>query len=271
MTNSSNELRKGQANPRVSVIMPCYNDSKYLQEAVVSVLNSTYPNVELLIVNDGSTDNTKELGLQLEKQFQNVTFLEQNNKGVAAARNNGVAQSSGEFILPLDADDKISNDYIALAVQKLQDEQQVKVVYSEAQFFGNKSGLWNLPKFTRKLLARENMIFSSAMYRKSDFSDCGGYSESMLCGWEDWEFWISMLKDGGKVYKIPQVCFFYRIKPAATSRRKSTNKDIKRATIDYINSRHLHFMTRYLNGKLRYMRSWSLTINTIYQFWGYTG
>ena len=237
----------------------------------MSVLNSTYHIVEVLIVNDGSTDNTKEVGLQLEKQFPNIIYLEQSNRGVAAARNYGVEQSSGHLILPLDADDIISKDYIALAAKVLINQEKVHVVYSQAEFCGNKSGDWPLPQFSRKMLARENMIFSSAMYHKKDFIDYGGYSESMLGGWEDWQFWISMLKSGGNVYKIPQVCFFYRIKPSATSRRKNTNKAIKRETIDFINSKHADIMSKQLNGPLRYMRSWSVAINTVYRFVGYRG
>lgn len=268
MTNSPNKQESENTNKRVSVVMPCYNDAKYLQEAVMSVLDSSYPNIEVLIVNDGSTDNTKEVGLLLEKQYSNVIYLEQSNHGVAAARNYGVEQSSGQLILPLDADDKISKDYVALAAQVLQNKEQMKVVYCEAEFFGNKSGDWRLPQFSRKMLARENMIFSSAMYRKKDFIDCGGYSESMLGGWEDWEFWISMLKDGGKVYKIPKVCFFYRIKPPEKSRRKGTNREVKRDTIDFLNSKHSDFMLEQLNGPLRYMRTWSVPINTALRFIG---
>lgn len=260
------QLEKNEVD--VSVIMPCYNDGKYLYDAVLSALNSTYSNIEIIIVNDGSFDNTKEVGTLLQERFQNVRYFEQENQGPAAARNYGIKQSLGEFILPLDADDKISTGYIAIAQKVLNNNNQIKVVYSEAEFFGNKNGKWDLPEFSRSLLARKNMIFCSGMYRKVDFLSCGGYSEELIGGWEDWEFWISMLKNEGEIYKIPKVHFFYRIKSLANSRRKKTNRKIKKATIDFINSKHLDFMERELHGPLRYNRSWSKGINMIYHFLG---
>ena len=252
----------------VSVVIPCYNDDKYLGEAIVSVLNSTYKNIEIILINDGSTDKTKEIGVEFQDKFKNVKYYEQRNKGVSAARNLGVNHSSGEFILPLDADDKISSRYIELAAQCLEQNDQVKVVYSEAEFFGIKRGKWNLPEFDRNKLARENMIFNAGMYRKDDFLKCGGYAEEMAHGWEDWEFWISMLKGGGVVYKIPEICFYYRIKPAEKSRRKSMSKVNKRSAIDFINIKHSDFMIKQLNGRLHYMRSWSKMINAFYRSFG---
>lgn len=246
---------------KISVIVPCYNDGMYLEETILSVLNSNYSNIEVIIVNDGSVDNTKEVGIALQNKYPNIIYLEQNNRGVSVARNNGIKHSSGEYILPLDADDLISPDYIVKAKDILDKNENVKVVYAEAEFIGNKNGKWDLPVFDRNDLAKENMIFSSAMYRKSDYNKTGGYAEEMLGGWEDWEFWISMLKDGGDVYKIPKVCFYYRIKPSSTSRRKSTTRKIKKETIDFINSKHSEFMFRELGGPLRYSRSWSKIIN----------
>lgn len=256
-------MEKEKTNKLVSVIIPCYNDGQYLEETVSSALNSTHLPIEIIIINDGSTDNTQEIGLKLQSQFKNVRYFEHQNKGPSATRNYGVQQSRGEFILPLDADDKISPRYIEIASQILQVDEQVKVVYSEAMFFGNKKGKWNLPEFDLKKLATENLIFNCSMYRKTDFIKSGGYSEDMKYGWEDWEFWISMLKRGGKAYKIPEVCFFYRIKDSDSSLRKSMNKNKKRNSIDFINAKHADFMMEHLNGPLRYSRSWSSTINTV--------
>ena len=251
-------MKKEQA--LVSVVIPCFNDGVFLEEAVQSVNNSTYKNVEIIIVNDGSTDNTREIGIQLQNRFTNVKYLEQNNAGPARARNYAISTSRGKYILPLDADDIISDNYIEDAVTILHKHSNVKVVYSNAEFFGEKTGKWNLPEFSIEALAIDNMIFCSGIYRKSDYLEAGGYSDEMIWGWEDWEFWISMLKNGGDVYKIPKTCFYYRIKPV--SRRKGTNKAAKKKTIDLINNKHKEYIFSQLNGPLRYSRSLSKTINS---------
>lgn len=248
----------------VSVIVPCYNDGKFLKETIDCVLNSTYKNTEIIIINDGSSDNTDEIGLDLECRYDNIKYYSQENSGPSVARNKGISEAQGEYILPLDADDLIADFYIEDAAKILDGNSTIKVVYCEAEFFGKKEGKWNLPVYSADLLARENMIFCTAMYRKKDFERCGGYSEEMTWGWEDWEFWISMLEDGGEVYKIPKVGFYYRIKEH--SRRKGTNKEAKKKTIDFINERHKNFIFSKLKGPLRYSRSNSKLINTITQF-----
>jgi glycosyltransferase involved in cell wall biosynthesis len=96
---------------KVSVIMPCYNQGQYIDEAVDSVLTQTYQNYEIIIVNDGSTDEfTNEKLKNYNKPKTQVIHTA--NQGLSAARNNGIHASNGEFILPLDADDKIANTYL---------------------------------------------------------------------------------------------------------------------------------------------------------------
>ena len=116
----------------------------------------------------------------------------------------------------------------------------MKVVYCEAEKFGNKSGNWKLKPFSRKALALDNMIFVSALYRKNNWEKCGGYDPRMTWGWEDWEFWINMLKSGGEVIKLPITGFYYRIREG--SRRKVTDKESKQKTIDLINEKHIDFL-----------------------------
>ncbi|SHE37334.1 Glycosyl transferase family 2 [Mariniphaga anaerophila] len=252
----------------VSVIVPCYNDGIYLEEAVKSVLASTYPNVEAVIVNDGSTDNTNEIGKKLQQQFSNVKYIEKKNEGLPKARNMGIAEAKGDLILPLDADDKISKDYISEAVHLFEQDRnnQLKLVYCNAQFFGKKQGEWKLKDFSLKKIAKDNMIFCSAVYRKEDWAKIGGYSPEMLGGWEDWEFWISMLKNGGDVVRLPITGFFYRIKE--NSMRKGMTKKLKSEKINFLNKRHRDFFQKQLNGPLRKSRSLSKPVNNIAKILG---
>ena len=248
-------------SPHISIVIPCYNHQDYIAAAIESVTKSTYKHTEIIVVNDGSTDNSKQAILNLQAQYPTLKFIDQPNAGPSAARNNGIKEAKGKYILPLDADDLISPDYIEKAVSVLEDSPEVKLVYCEAEFFEERSGKWELPDFKIEKLAKDNMIFCSAVYRKADWERIGGYDERMTWGWEDWEFWISLLKNGGEVVKLPIVGFKYRVRKK--SKRKSTNKDAKRKTIHLINEKHADFVHKHLNGPLHYQRSLSKLLNFI--------
>lgn len=195
----------------ISVIVPCYNQGQYLSEAIDSVLAQTYTNWECLIVNDGSIDNTENIALQFQSKDPRISYHYKTNGGLADARNYGIAKSKGDFILPIDADDKIAPGYLEKAIAFFEN-QEVKVVYCEAEYFGTKSGRWDLPDFSLEQLAKGNMIFCTALFRKQDWQKVGGYNVNMKYGWEDWDFWISLLKNGGKAVKLNEVLFYYRVK-----------------------------------------------------------
>lgn len=248
--------------PLVSIVVPCYNHGKFLQETIQSVQQSTWPNIEIIIVNDGSVDNSEEVAKKLANRYKNIKYVYQQNAGPSVARNKGILKANGEFILPLDADDLISPHYIEAAVKAFAEDPNVKLVYCEAEKFGAKTGKWILDDFSLEKLAFKNMIFVSALFRKTDWQNAGGFSEEMIWGFEDWEFWISLLKSGGIVIKLPFTGFFYRIQP--NSRRKSVNSLGRRKTVDFINKKHREFIHAQLGGPLRYQKSLSKTIN---RFW----
>jgi glycosyltransferase involved in cell wall biosynthesis len=197
---------------KVSIIIPCYNQANFLQEAVESVLLQTFKDFECIIVNDGSSDNTEEIALNLKSNDLRIKYLKKENGGLSSARNAGIAISKGKYILPLDADDKIGLNYITEAVEILESHDSVKIVYCDAEFFGEKSGKWELPTFEPNKMLLYNHIFCSAIFRKKDFNKTKGYDREMKFGWEDWEFWLSLLETGGEVYKLNTVRFYYRIR-----------------------------------------------------------
>jgi glycosyltransferase involved in cell wall biosynthesis len=245
----------------VSVIIPCYNQVNLLRETVLSVVNSSYRNIEIIVVNDGSTDNTDEIAKQLVIEIPFLKYYFQENRGPSAARNFAISNAMGSIILPLDADDLISHDYIEKAVLVLESNPDVKVVYCEAELFGEKSGKWDLPDFTIRKLARRNLIFSAALYRKADWERIGGYDEYMTWSLEDWDFWLSMLKNGGGVTRLPITGFFYRIqKNTRTENARNKGLDI---TIDYFNKKHKDFFDHKLGGPLRRNKKMSKVINML--------
>ncbi len=248
-------------NELVSIVIPCFNDGEYLEEAVQSALNSTYKNIEIIIVDDGSTDNTNKIGIALSAKYQQVQYIYKNNAGLPAARNTGIEKAVGKYILPLDADDLISEDYIFKAINYLQNNERTKVVYCNAEFFELKKGKWKLPPFSISKLAKNNMIFCSAIYRKNEWERVGGYSVEMDTGWEDWEFWISVLKDGGFVFRLPITGFYYRVKKG--SMRKGMSKKSKAKSIVFLNSKHSDFFERELGGPLCVSRGMSKIVNRL--------
>jgi len=228
--------------PLVSIIVPCYNQAQYLDEALQSVLVQTYNNWECIIVNDGSPDNTEEVAKKWIKTDNRFKYLYQENGGVSSARNLGITHASGEYILPLDADDKIAESYVELAVLFFIEDPILKVVYCKAVKFGDENGLWNLDQFSLENLAKTNMIFCSAMYRKTNWIKIGGYDINMQYGWEDWEFWISLLKYGGDVKQIDKVGFYYRVNKK--SREKNLVADQMKSLLEYLSIKHADFFVK---------------------------
>lgn len=212
-------------NIKVSVIIPCYNQGHFIDEAVDSVLSSTYKNFEIIIVNDGSIDEyTNNLLLNYNKPNTRVVF--QNNQGVSAARNNAIALATGEYILPLDGDDKIHPEYIEKAVSIFKKYPNIGLVYCKAELFGIKNGPWELPPYKFEDFLHTNCIFVSAFYKKSDWEQVGGYKTEMKDGLEDWEFFISLVESGIEVYQIPEALFYYRQLP--DSRNTKTTGNVER-------------------------------------------
>lgn len=198
--------------PKVSVVIPCFNQGKLIDEAVDSVLNQTYQDFEIIIVNDGSTDDYTNNKLVEYRRGVNISVITTTNQGLASARNNGISAAAGKYILPLDADDKIGRNYLEDAVKILESNSKIGIVYCDAEFFDQKRGRWVLPRYTARKLLMENMIFCAAMFRKETWTQIGGYNPNMKFGLEDWDFWLSITGAGYHVCKIPKILFFYRIK-----------------------------------------------------------
>jgi len=239
-------------NPLVSIIVPCYNQAQYLDESLQSVLDQTYQNWECIIVNDGSPDNTEPIAIEWTLKDQRFRYYKKATEGVSSARNFGIANSKGEFILPLDADDKLGNDYVMFAVEVFQKDSSLKVVYCKAEKFGDEKGSWDLEPFSLYNLSIKNMIFCSGLYRKYDWEQVGGYDENMIHGVEDWEFWIAMLKNRGNVKCLDKTVFFYRIKKV--SRQMLFDRDKYDCAVDYLCIKHSDFFLKWHGNSIKLHR-----------------
>lgn len=197
---------------KVSIIVPVYNAEKYIAKTLDSATSQTLKEIEIICVDDCSTDNSIKIVqdyIQKDKRISLIK-LEQNSK-TSVARNTGIKEAKGEFILPLDADDTIDKIYCEKAIQVFKEYPKISVVYSKANMFNeNKIWEWNLQPYSSKKIIDDNMVFCSGLFRKLDWEKLGGYNENMTEGNEDWDFWLKFTEKGMKFYRIPEKLFHYR-------------------------------------------------------------
>ncbi|EKQ68989.1 glycosyl transferase [Leptolyngbyaceae cyanobacterium JSC-12] len=216
-------------SPTVSVIMPCYNQGQFIDEAVDSVLAQTFSDFEIIVINDGSTDPATTQLLQAYEKPK-LVVLHTENSGPASARNQGIARSQGRYILPLDADDRIAPTFLEKAVPILEADPNVGIVYSQAELFGSRDGRFDLPTYSFPEILLGNMIFNTSLYRKADWEKVGGYQENMVWGWEDYDFWLSLIELGRDVVQISEVLYFHREVPNSRSQQMTQDHWVKSYT-----------------------------------------
>lgn len=216
--------------PKVSVIIPCHNYAHYLKNCVHSVRSQTYDNLEIIVVDDGSTDNTISICSQL-----NVIFVSKPNGGLASARNYGIRVSTGDYIMCVDADDILPQDSIKhhvglmapktvaqCALQEFQDNHRLHVPLGANLY----------------ILLKNNTVYSNAMFTRKDYLDAGGYDESdiLRLGYEDWEFWIRLAASGCAFKKSDNLGLYYRVHDRSMIRTKTLINH--KILCNYITSKH---------------------------------
>jgi glycosyltransferase involved in cell wall biosynthesis len=207
--------RRSEASVTASVVIPCYNMGRYVGDAVESVKNQTFGDWELIIVNDGSTDDTTAPVLEsLKAANPEIAIVTQVNKGLAEARNSGVRAASGRYIVCLDADDMLAPEYLAKAIPVLEkgSANNVAVVTTWLKEFGEREDVWKTSGFELGELLINNVLHAASMFTKAAWAEVGGYDGSMRSGYEDWNFWLSMAEHGYRWECIPEPLFNYRIR-----------------------------------------------------------
>lgn len=206
----------------ISIVIPCYNDEQYVEQAVNSVLNQTYPHKEIIVVDDGSNAKTKEILKRLEPKI--TKLITQENSGQSKARNVGIEAANGFYILVLDSDDYFEPTFCEKAMLVLQNPT-IKLVTSFTKRFNNFYTYDVYPQGgdIRGFLLN-NQATGSVMFREKDCISVGGYDETMRSGFEDWEFYIRLLKDGGTAFVLTEFLFNYRAKENSTTLRANKMK-----------------------------------------------
>lgn len=200
---------KSVADPKISVIIPCYNQGGFIEETIDSVLASDFLDFEIIVVNDGSTDvKTNEILAGLKKP--NTTVIVQANRGPSAARNAGIKAARGEYFLPLDADDTIEPTYLRKALAVLEADPKLGFAYGDMRLFGDENFVRDLPEYDFWRLLWENQLPICSLVRRRAWEEAGGYNPNMAGGFEDWDFWIALGERGWFGRHIPETLFNYR-------------------------------------------------------------
>lgn len=229
----------------VSVIVPCYNQAQYLEEALQSVYDQSYTDWECIIVDDGSPDDTEIVAKLWCGKDDRFKYVKKGNGGISSARNAGIEEAIGEWILPLDADDFITKDYIKYAVEAIEVNPNLGVIYGDAYLFEGKIGPFELLNYNFSRLLRLNMIHCSAFFKKEDWCKVGGYDTNLVYGLEDWEFWINLIGSTKKeVLKINYVGLYYRIKHTSRNQTVFLDEEKKKAINIYVLKKHLDLYIR---------------------------
>lgn len=221
--------------PLISIVIPCYNDAQYIEQSVLSALNQTYPNIEVIIVDDGSNIVTKAVLKKIEPKVSKL--ITQENQGQSKARNVGIREAKGEYIITLDSDDYFEPTFCEKAIEIILKNKEIKLVTCQANlFFEDGSSYVFIPKGgSIANFLYINDALGTSMFKKEDWFSCGCYDENMRLGYEDWEFFIRLLKTGGKVDVIQEPLYNYRKRENSTS---SKSKKIKYDLLKYIYIKH---------------------------------
>jgi GT2 family glycosyltransferase len=204
----------GQPPVDLSIVIPCHDDGEFLVEAVASAERAAAERSELLVVNDGSREERTLEVLDVLRRA-GYTVIDQEQGGVAAARNRGIREARGRYLLPLDADNRLRPGFPAAAVSILDAEPAVGVVYGDREEFGCRSGTVAAPEFDLDGLLRANFIDACAVVRREVWEQCGGYDGAMVQGWEDWDLWIGAAERGWRFHRLSGITFDYRVRPGS--------------------------------------------------------
>jgi len=196
--------------PRVSIIIPVFNAGRYLAQALDSAQAQTYPDFEVVVVDDGSTDARTRAILEDAARQPGVTVHRTENRGPSVARNLAIERARGAYILPLDADDYLAPAYLEKTVPVLDAEPALGLVYTWVGLVGGHHGVWKTGGFGVTELLTRCTIHVTSLYRRQLWADVGGYDPRFVESCEDWDLWLGAATRGWQGRCVPEVLVYYR-------------------------------------------------------------
>ena len=201
--------------PTVSVVIRCFEQGQYLSGAVGSVATQTFSDWEIVVVDDGSPDDTAAVARRLAIQLGGkLRLIQQANQGLSGAMNAGVLAARGRYILPLDADDRLEPTMLEKTVNLLEHDPSVAIAYTDLQQFGEADQVVQAASFDAARLPEANQLSYCSLYRREVWDAVGGYNPNMRWGYEDWDFWIGAAERGYVARRIPEALLRYRVSSA---------------------------------------------------------
>ena len=213
---------------KVSIIVPVYNVEKYISECITSLIEQTYENIEIIIINDGSTDKTKEICQELKEKDERIIFITKHNSGVSDTRNIGISKSTGDYIVFVDSDDYIDKHYIEEMVKGMKEEEFIDMavcnyveLYKNVLLHGgsnltdnliitNKEAINDIYKLKSFGGYLWNKIFKNDIIRKYNIRF---NKEIHMC--EDMLFILTYLSECNHIKRIPKELYFYRMRKSS--------------------------------------------------------
>ncbi|MFK7899753.1 MAG: glycosyltransferase [Cyclobacteriaceae bacterium] len=230
---------------KLSIVIPVYNDGEYLVEALASIERAYVDRSAIIIVNDGSSA-LKTLTILDELEELGYTIIHKENAGLSEARNTGIKQAKTEYVLLLDADNRVEPRYYFNACYVLDNNSEVGVVYAKPRVFGVTNHYRQGIEFDIARLLAGNYIDACAVIRKQVWEDVGGYDPNMpdQLGYEDWDFWIASYSKGWRFYLLDSYLFDYRVKQDSMAEKCNIPANRERL-VEYVVSKHKDVYTKY--------------------------
>lgn len=224
--------------PLVSIVIPAYNVESTVIETLDSVVAQTYNNIETIIVDDGSTDNTLEIVKQFITDKPTMHVYTKGNEGLAATRNYGFQFVKGKYLLFLDADDLIDLDFVKLCVDEFNANPHADIITTEVQHFERETHIYIPPAFSLEGILRGNCFVITSMIKSEAFSAIGMFDTTMKFH-EDWEMWLRMTEQYNNVIRIDKPLFWYRKRKSEDSLCDMNNKEnISEEAHAYLYAKH---------------------------------
>lgn len=238
------EIEKNLEDDLLSIIIPYYNMEDYIEETVNSIKQSIYTNIEIIIVDDGSTSERSKSMLKKLADDPILKIITKSNEGLSETRNAGAKMATGQYLAFLDADDQVDNSYYDKAINILKTYLNVSFVGCWAEYFENSNISWPSLNPEPPYLLVHNMINSSALvYKTADFLSYGLNDTQFIYGMEDYDSIINMVKNGCRGVAIPEKLWFYRIRTGSIAQR--FNDLSKSYLYRLLTSKHENFYAQY--------------------------
>jgi len=252
-------------SPSVSVIVPVYKQEKYLCQCFESVANQTFRDWECIVVDDGSDDPDLIDYLCGNLLGKRGSVIHQSNRGLVTARNTGIENASGYFLLCLDADDYLHLEFLEKTMAVLQNSNEPGVAYCWTRLFGTRRGLVIPPSNIHLFwLLQKNLIPVTCLFSMDIWQNIGGFDNNMHKGHEDWDFWIRVCLAGYRFSCISEPLFYYRQSPYSMIPKIAKYRV---NTIHYIRHKHPHLYFMPLKKLFAYPTFQGIPWPAVVRFW----